>query len=172
MTNHRRLPHLMTLTLLAGVIACQQPAQQQQMDEIAGLDTAAIEASIDSLRTAFEEDYSDGELDETVELVHPEMMQSPPGRPPLRGRDSVMAYQSRSLPPGATMKMEPVDLQVMSEEWAYEWGTATTTFVPEGGEEEQSVKGTYLAIFRNTGDGWKGYREVYNFHRPPGGGQQ
>ena len=57
----------------------------------------------------------------------------------------------------------------MSEEWGYEFGTAMTTYTPEGADAERQLRDTYLLLFRNTGSGWKVFREVASSCPPPGG---
>lgn len=157
------------LALLLGAVACQ-PQAAKQGDGGAAVDTAAILASLDSLRSGFEDAFNAGDYETAASFVHPEMIYSPPGHPPIRGRDSVIAYDRRAFPAGASIEIEPIDTRILSGEWAYDYGISTVTFTPEGADEAQSVETTYLVIVRKTDDGWKVYRESLSSNAPMGGG--
>jgi hypothetical protein len=62
-----------------------------------------------------------------------------------------------------------MEVVALSDEWAYEFGTSTTTYKPQGSSDADQLRDTYLILFRNTGDGWKAYREVACSNSPPGG---
>lgn len=158
MRIRRRMSVVMTLALVAGMVACQQPAEQQ--GETGAVDTAAVMAAIDSVGAAAERAYNEGDVGKAADFFHPELMYSPMGDGPIQGRDSVVAFENRNLPPGATIDFEPIETRIFSDEWAYSLGTATFRFTPEGADEEQSVTATYLDVFRHTEDGWKIYRSV------------
>lgn len=155
--------------LLLGAVACQpQAADQEQAD--AAVDTAAIRVAIDSLRSGFEDAFNAGDYETAASFIHPEMIYSPPGSPPIQGRDSVIAHDRRAFPAGATIDIEPMDTRIVGDDWVYEYGVSTVTFTPEGADQEQSVESTYLVIIRHTDDGWKVYRESLSSHGPMGGG--
>ena len=48
---------------------------------------------------------------------------------------------------------------------AYEIGNYTEKFHPKG-KESIEVKGKYLVIYKNTADGWKIHREIWNILPP------
>jgi hypothetical protein len=84
--------------------------------------------------------------------------------------DAMFAAASGApFPPGAKIDIRPIEVVVLSKEWAYEFGTATTTYTPKGAEEVRQLRDTYLILFRNAGDGWKAYREVASSNPPPQG---
>lgn len=150
--------------LALGFVACQPQGAQDGSEAV---DTASIKAELDSLRSAYEEAYNAGNFEKTADLPHPEMIYSPPGRPPIRGRDSIVAYEKKTRPRGATIDLRPIETRVLSSDWVYEMGLATLTFAPEGAKKAQSAESTYLAIFRKTPDGWKTYRESISSNQPP-----
>lgn len=160
--RHCSVPlRIWTLALAAaalGLVACQPQGQGQ--DQQAAVDTPAVQATLDSLRAAYVEAYNAGDFEKTAKVSHSEMIYSPPGHPPIRGRDSVTAHEKKTRPPGATIDLKPIDTRILSSEWVYEFGTATVTFTPEGADRSRSAESTYLAIFRKTPDGWKTYRET------------
>lgn len=171
MSDNGRHPILLSMgvALLVGAVACQPQGPQQAQND-ASLDTTAIRAAVDSVRSQFEEAFNAGDYETAASLIHPEMIYSPPGNPPIRGRDSVIAYDRRSFPAGATIEIEPLDTRVLSDEWVYDYGISRVTFTPEGAEEEQSVESTYLVIVHKTDDGWMVYRESLSSNAPMGGG--
>lgn len=155
--------------LLLGAVACQpQTAEQEQA--AATVDTAAIRAAVDSLRAGFEDAFNAGEYETAASFIHPEMIYSPPGSPPIQGRDSVIAHDRRAFPAGATIEIAPMDTRILGDEWVYEYGTSTVTFTPEGADQERSIESTYLVIIRNTDDGWQIFRESLSSNGPMGGG--
>jgi hypothetical protein len=73
------------------------------------------------------------------------------------------------FPPGARIAITPIEVVALSDEWAYEFGTAITTYAPEGEDEARQLRDTYLLLLRNTGSGWKAFREVASSSPPPSG---
>ena len=73
------------------------------------------------------------------------------------------------FPPGAKIAITPIEVVALSKEWAYEFGTATTTYTRDGSDKVLSLHDTYLILFRNTGKGWQAYREVASSAPPPSG---
>jgi hypothetical protein len=82
------------------------------------------------------------------------------------------AASGAPFPPGAQIAISPIEVVALSKEWAYEFGTATTTYLPEDSENVLELRDTYLILFRNTGKGWQAYREVASSAPPPGGWPQ
>lgn len=159
MMTKRRVSLVSILVLVAATIACQQPAERQ-VQETEAVDTAAVMATIDSVGAAAERAYNEGDVGQVAQFFHREITYSPMGDSPIRGRDSVVAYENRNLPPEATIDFNPIETEVLSGQWAYTMGTATVRFTPEGATEEQAVTATYLDVFRHTEHGWKLYRSV------------
>lgn len=160
--------HTVAVALSILVVGACQPQGQGQG---AAVDTTAIKSTLDSMRSLWETAYAAGDFEMIASIVHEEMKYAPPGRSPIQGRDSVMAYLKRTRPPGATSNIELIEMRILSGEWAYEFGTGTVASTRQGTEEPQSFEYNYLAIFRKTADGWKIYREVISPNKPPPGAQ-
>ena len=79
------------------------------------------------------------------------------------------AASGAPFPPGAKIAITPIEVVSLSKEWGYEFGTATTTYLPEGSDNVLELRDTYLILFRNTGKGWQAYREVASSAPPPSG---
>ena len=68
--------------------------------------------------------------------------------------DAMAALASGApFPPGAKIAITPIEVVALSEEWAYEFGTAITTYTPEGEDEERQLRDRDPLLFRNTGSG-------------------
>lgn len=158
---------VMTLFLSTGLIACQQSVQHQ--GEGAGaVDTAAVRAALDSLRSEGEQAYREDDIGRVADSFHPELIYSPVASPPIRGPDSAVAFENQNMVLGATFDYEPIETRVLTDRWAYQLGTSTLRFTAEGAQEYQPLTATYLDVFRKTDDGWKVYRSVISSNELPG----
>lgn len=162
----RRWMSPVIVLLLAALFACQQPVQQQG-ERAGAVDTAAVLAAIDSLRSAGKQAYSEDDIGKVADSFHPDLIYSPVGSPPIRGPDSAVAYESRNVIFGATFDFEPIETRVLTDRWAYQLGTSTLRLTAEGAEGEQPLTATYLDVFRKTDDGWKVYRSVISSNELP-----
>ena len=86
---------------------------------------------------------------------------SMPGRPIIRGHNALRdAFVSRpELPPGATFEVVPLELEVISPDWAYAFGTDILEFRSEKGDPVRETM-SFLVLIRKTDHGWKTFREV------------
>lgn len=145
--------------LLAGLgaaVACQP--QSQSADAAAAVDTAAVEASLDSLRSAYEQAVADGDWQRLGTMVTEDARIVQPAAPAW---DSMRAAASGTpFPPGATLEIRSVETGVLGPDWAYDMGSGALTWTPEGADESRTLRDTYLVLLRRTADGWKVHREV------------
>ena len=85
------------------------------------------------------------------------------------GRTGTLCAASRAVKKGpivpfhpvAKITTTPIEVVALSKEWAWrirDFGYGRYT--PDGADKAQQLRDTYLILFRNTGDGWKAYREV------------
>ena len=153
--------------VVALAVACQ-PQTPDSSTEAAALDTTAIRASIDSLAANVmrAEEAGDAELFATTWAT--DGIMALPGKPPLHGRDSIVAYFRRRppLPPGAKMTIHPTELQILSPHWAYVFGVDSLTFTPQGANSPVHETSTFLVVLRKTSEGWQSYREVLSANQP------
>jgi ketosteroid isomerase-like protein len=155
------------VVVAAGGLAACQPKGQQQSEQQAAVDTLAIRATIDSMRSAYEEGVAKGDFEKIATMLADGAVMVPPGGAPW---DSMYAASEYPFPPGATIDITPIEVHVLSEDWAYEFGTSTVTYTPEGADEARKLNDTYLVVFRNTPEGWKLYREVASSNLAPNAG--
>jgi ketosteroid isomerase-like protein len=140
------------------------------MRELTPAEQASIRAEIDQLRSAYEDAVASGNLEAMKPLLAAGAVMVHPGAPDWNAMAT--AAKGAPFPPGATIAIEPIEVVALNHEWAYEFGTSITTYTPEGADAPQQLRDTYLIVFRNTGDGWKAYREVASAAPPPTGWPQ
>ena len=122
---------------------------------------------IDKLRAEYEAAVAAGDASAMLPLLADGAVMVRPGSPAW---DAMAAAASGlPFPPGARIAISPIEVVALSGEWAYEFGTATTTYTPPYSQEPIRLHDTYLLLLRNTGSGWKAYREVASSSPPPGG---
>lgn len=152
--NMRALTGLLALVGL-GVAACQP--QTPPAEGAAAVDTAAILASIDSLRSAYQDAVADRDWERLGGMVTSEAVMVPPGD---AAWDSLYAAAEGPFPEGATLEIASTEVGVLSADWAYDMGNGTVTWTPEGAAEPRTLRDTYLVLLHRTEDGWKVHREV------------
>ena len=153
----------------ATVAACQpneQPQRPQQSEPPAAVDTAAVRAAIDSLRSDYEQAVASGNFDKLSTGLAEGAVMVPPGGPKW---DAMFKSSKLPFPPGATIDITPIEIRVLSPEWAYEFGTSVLTYKPAGAAAAETMNDTYLVLFRKTPGGWKLFREVASSNLPPQG---
>ncbi len=122
---------------------------------------------IDQARAQFEAAVASGEPSALMALMHPDTVIVQPGSEDWKALRTAAA--GAPFPQGAAIEITPLETKVFNEEWAYDFGASRVTYPdPETGEEIE-LRDTYLLILRNTGSGWKPYREVASASPPPAG---
>jgi len=154
---------LLAIAAVVGLGGCQI----DRSDEQATADPSAVRAEIDMLRSEYETAVAAGDSNAMGALLAHGVVMVRPGGPDW---DAMAAAASGApFPPGAKIAISPIEVVSLSKEWAYEFGTATTTYTPEGSDQLLELRDTYLILFRNTGKGWQAYREVASSSPPPSG---
>jgi hypothetical protein len=156
-----------TCSLLALVIAALCGCQRDSSGTLSAAEQATIRGEIDRLRDAYEAAVASGNPETMGSLLADGAIMVQPGAPDWNAMAG--AAKGAPFPPGATITIKPAEVVALNREWAYEFGTSITTYTPEGTVTPQRLRDTYLIVFRNTGDGWKAYREVASAAPPPGG---
>jgi ketosteroid isomerase-like protein len=146
-----------------GLAGCQRDTSAP----LTAAEQTSIRAEIDQLRAKYEAGVASGTAEALTPLLAQGAVMVQPGAPDWNAMAA--AAKGAPFPPGATIAIKPIEVVAMSREWAYEFGTSITTYTPEGTAAAQELRDTYLVLFRNTGDGWKAYREVASAAAPPSG---
>lgn len=127
----------------------------------------AVRAEIDKLRSAYEAAVATGRIEAMFPLLAEGAVMVHPGAPDWKAMAA--AASGAPFPPDARIVIRPIEVVALSDEWAYEFGTSTTTYTPPDTKEVTQLRDTYLILFRKTADGWKAFREVASSSPPPGG---
>jgi ketosteroid isomerase-like protein len=127
----------------------------------------AARTEIDKLRSAYEAAVATGHIEAVLPLLAEGAVMVQPGAPDWKAMQA--AASGAPFPPGARMRISPIEVVVLSDEWAYEFGTSITTYSPPDTQEVTQLRDTYLILFRKTAEGWKAFREVASSNPPPGG---
>jgi uncharacterized protein (TIGR02246 family) len=157
------------LVVTSGSVAACQPSGQPQRGQTATVDTVAILAALDSLAGAVTRADNTGDAELFAATWAEDGAMSASGSPPVFGRDPIVsAFRRRpALPPGGTLKVIPIEIRVLSAEWAYAFGVDRLTYVAPGVRQSVKESSTFLVLIRKTPDGWRTYREVLSSHGPP-----
>lgn len=151
------------LALTIGIAACEA-REAPQPSPSGAVDTVAVMAAIDSLRSSFQNAVATGAYESLGGMMAEGAVMVRPGGPQW---DSAFASSDLPFPPGATLDIVPIETRVLSDGWAYEFGNTTLRYSPPGAAAPRSLTDTYLILLRNTGDGWKIFREVASSNLPP-----
>jgi uncharacterized protein (TIGR02246 family) len=116
-----------------------------------------ITDALAKLADAIKHAYATNDVERYLSAFDEDAIVSMPGMPPMRGRAALRSlFENRpQLPPGATFTVEPLELEPVSPDWAYAYGTDTLAFA-DGTKHTM----TFLVLIRKTADGWKTFREV------------
>lgn len=151
------------LALAVGIAACEAREAERPVPPGA-VDTVAARAAIDSLRSGFQSAVAAGRYESLGGMLAEGAVMVRPGGPQW---DSAFASSDLPFPPGATLDIVPIETRIINAEWAYEFGNTTLRYTPPGAAAPRPLTDTYLILLRNTGNGWKIYREVASSNLPP-----
>ena len=122
---------------------------------------------IDQARAQFEAAVAGGDPAAFGALVYPDTVFIQPATTEWDAMRRAAA--GAPFPQGAVIQITPLETKIFNEEWAYDFGASRLNYPhPETGEEIE-LRDTNLLILRNTGSGWKPYREVASASPPPAG---
>jgi uncharacterized protein (TIGR02246 family) len=170
MQIRKSLAFVLAGALLGVTAACQPPADQEGM-EAAAVDTAAILDAFDEVRADYEEAFDAGDFAGVASHYTGDAVASFPGAPPVTGRAGIQSAMEETTPEGATVTIEPSETRVLSNDVAYDFGTSTQSFTPEGADEPVESTSSYLVILNRTANGWKISRAVVSPNEPPSDGE-
>ncbi len=142
------------------LFACNTQVQRQANGK--NVDTTAILRSIDTLAAKMGEAHAKKDAALFGSTWMRDGIMSLPGAPMAVGKDAIVnAFKNQpTLPPGADFKINPLEIKVINEDWAYVFGVDSLTMTPLGYTVPQKQTFTFLVLLRKTADGWKNYREV------------
>ena len=140
--------------------ACQQ--QEKQPLQQTATDTTSIKASIDSLGGVVQKAHDTKDSALMASTWARDGILIIAGSPPIQGRNAIVSALSNMppLPPGGKMEIHPLDIQVMSPEWAYVLGVDSLKYTARGAIKQTIETSTFFVLVRKTSEGWQTYRET------------
>ena len=122
-----------------------------------------IMSELERLAETIQRAYATNDVELYLSAFDEEAIVSMPAAPPVRGHDALRdAFLNRpALPPGATFDVTPLEIEPLSSEWAYAFGTDTLQLAPS---VTQTM--TFLVLIRKSEKGWKTFREVISADQP------
>ncbi|MEJ7827780.1 MAG: DUF4440 domain-containing protein [Segetibacter sp.] len=164
------MKHILVIAILfvvaLGFSACQQP-DWRKFEHVA-LDTTAIKASVDSLGAVVQKAHTTGDDKLLGSTWATDGILSIAGSPPVQGRNAIISALRNMPPPPAGGKMEihPIEIQVLSPEWAYVFGVDSLIYTPPGAKAPVKETSTFFVLVRKTTEGWQTYREILCPNQP------
>ena len=146
--------------------ACQQKQESKSLSGV--IDTVAIKASMDSLGAVVQKanDTKDSEM--LAMTWSKDGILSAPGNPTVFGRDSIVSFFKNMPPPppGGAIKINPIEIKILSKEWVYIFGIDSLKYTPPGAKKQIVETSTFFVLVRKTGEGWQTYREILSPNQP------
>jgi len=123
----------------------------------------AIVAELAKLAETIKQAYATNDPELYLSAFAVDAVASMPNVSPVRGHDALRdAFVNRpALPPGATFRVEPLEIEPICPDWAYAYGIDTLRFA---NGEKQTM--TFLVLIKRTTEGWKTFREVVSADQP------
>jgi ketosteroid isomerase-like protein len=131
-------------------------------------ETEKAQAEIEAARVRFEQAVARGDFQALAGMLAEGAMLVRPAT--SEWREFAAAAKGAPFPPNSTIRIRPLETKVLNREWAYSFGASVVTY--RRGGKDSELRDTFLVLLRNTGDGWKVFREVASASPPPGGWPQ
>lgn len=155
------------LITVTSILSCK--SGNEQRPEHARVDTTAIKASIDSLGAMVQKAHDTKDDKLLASTWAKDGIFIIAGSPPVRGRDAIVSALGNMppLPPGGRMTIHPIEVQVLSPEWAYVLGIDSMIYTPPGANGLVKETSTFFVLVRKTPEGWQTYRETLSPNQLP-----
>lgn len=118
------------------------------------------EAAVKAGGQAWQEAYNAGDAAALAALYAEDAVVLAPGSEPVEGREAIRAFWQASMDenPGATDQITTEEILDMGGGVAVERGA----YVATGADGEHLDHGKYVVVWKQTDDGWKLYRDIFN----------
>lgn len=143
---------LLGTVMAAAVVACGPDRPRSQPE--ARLEKSVV-AAVDSLRSAYVSAYNAGDTTAVTSLFAEEAVYLPPAASAREGRAAIRSYLAGELAEEPRLELTSSATHVVTGAWAVEHGTWTVTVTPQSAAKERRISGSYLAMVRRVGGGWK-----------------
>lgn len=167
---------ILAVTILFVSVICTPACKSwdEQKLEKSDIDTVAIKASLDSLGALVQKAHDTRDDKLLASTWAKDGILTIAGSPPITGRDAIVSAIGNMppLPPGGTMTIHPIEIQVLNSEWAYVFGIDSLKYTPPGTNEQIITTSTFFVLIRKTPEGWQTYRETLSPNQPSGGSKK
>lgn len=142
------------------ILGCQQ--QKKQPIQQSATDTTSIMASIDSLGRVVQKAHDTNDSKLMASTWANDGILIIAGSPPVYGRDAIVSAlgDMPPLPPGGKLEIHPIEIKVISPEWAYVLGVDSLKYTSPDSTQETIETSTFFVLVRKTSEGWQTYRET------------
>lgn len=142
-------------------------APQEAEEQAPGTDVQAVRAAIEQVNQQFVEAFKAGDVATMASLYAEDAVVLAPGEEMVHGRAAIQESMAAQLPPGV-QEFSLATMHVGAEgSLAYEVGTYSLTFQPEG-QPSVSDAGKYVVVWERQADGsWKLKADIWNSNAPP-----
>lgn len=134
-------------------------------------DTAADQAAIDAVRSAWQDAYNAADAAGLAALYASDAVVMPPYAPAVAGPAAIQARLEEQMAQATTTFTVAGTETIISGDWAVDRGTYQARSTPMmDGAESMIENGKYLVVLQRQADGsWKIAREISNVDAPPPG---
>lgn len=110
----------------------------------------------------FAEAFARGDAETACQVYTDDAMVMPPDAEIVRGRPAITEFWRAVMGAGVkSADLTTIELEVVSEDTAYEIGRVDLTIVPEGGQQiQQPAK--YVVVWKRGEQGWKWHVDIWN----------
>ncbi len=158
-----------TTILLVAIVCIPACESYDNQSTHVAIDTVGIKKSLDSLGAVVQRAHDTRDNALMASAWAKDGVLCIAGAPPVKGRDAIVnAIASMPpLPPGGKMTIHPIEVQVLSSDWAYILGIDSLKYTPSGTTEPVSETSTFFVLIRKTSEGWQTYRETLTPNHTP-----
>ena len=167
---------ILAINILFLAVICIPACKSRDEQKLAqsDIDTVAIKASIDSLGAMVQKAHDTRDDKLLASTWAKDGILTIAGSPPITGREAIVSALGNMppLPPGGTMTIHPIEIQVLNSGWAYVFGIDTLKYTSPGTTEQVIETSTFFVLVKKTPEGWQTYRETLSPNQPPVGSQK
>ncbi len=121
-----------------------------------------VRRQISEANARFSESFRRGDPEGAVQVYTDDAVILPPDAPTIRGRQAITEFWRAVMELGVkAAELSTVELEVVSDDTAYEIGRAALTIEPEGGERMQQ-EAKFVVVWKRRENGWKWHVDIWN----------
>lgn len=124
--------------------------------------SADVRRQISEANARFSEAFRRGDAEGAAQVYTEDAVILPPDAEIIRGRQAITQFWQQVMGMGVKgADLTTVELEVVSDDTAYEIGRALLTIEPEGGARMQQ-EGKFVVVWKRRENGWKWHVDIWN----------